>query len=204
MTTYVCSNCGERNAPGTMFCTNCHAFLAWDEVAGEDEGDQPPDATVIPTRPGPQSQQQPDEYELGTVLRPPPMTSAGPEQAAADESASRLQVTAEQKVVTLPATGELVTLPVRVMNTSTIVDGYGVEAPGAPPWLIVESDSIHLLPGTEQALPVRMRVNSTTLLPAQRVDVVLRVRSMTQAGVQGDVPIEVSVPIVDVPVQLRA
>jgi hypothetical protein len=115
-----------------------------------------------------------------------------------------LQVTAEQKAVTVPATGELVTLPMRVMNTSTIVDGYGVEAPGAPPWLLVESDPIHLLPGSEQELPVRMRVNSTTLLPAQQVDVVLRVRSMTQAGVQQDVPIDVTVPIVDVPVQLRA
>jgi hypothetical protein len=203
VTTYVCSNCGERNAPGTTFCVNCHSFLAWDEVEGDSDEDRP-DGTVIPTRPGPPSQQQqPDEYEMGTVLRPP-LTSAGPEQAAADDSASGLQVTAEQRAVTVPATGELVTLPMRVMNISTIVDGYGVEAPGAPPWLIVESDPIHLLPGSEQALAVRMRINSTTLLPAQQVDVVLRVRSMSQAGVQQDVPIEVTVPIVDVPVQLRA
>jgi P pilus assembly chaperone PapD len=205
VTTYVCSNCGERNAPGTTFCVNCHAFLAWDEVAGESDVDTPPDATVIPTRPGPRSQrQQPDEYDVGTVLRPSPVTSAGPDQATVDDSASRLQVTAEQNAVTVPATGELIILPVRVMNTSTIVDGYGVEAPGAPAWLIVESDPVHLLPGTDQALPVRLRVNSTTLLPAQQVDVVLRVRSMTQVGAHQDVPIEVTVPIVDVPVQLRA
>jgi P pilus assembly chaperone PapD len=205
VTTYVCSNCGERNAPGTTFCVNCHAFLAWDEVAGENDAGKTSDDTMIPTRPGPQSQQpQPDEYEVGTVLRPAPVTPGGPQQVAADDSASRLQVTAEQQAVTVPATGELATLPVRVMNISTIVDGYGVEAPGAPPWLLVDSDPVHLLPGTEQEVPVRMRVNSTTLLPAQQVDVVLRVRSMTQAGVQLDVPIQVTVPIVDVPVQLRA
>ena len=104
----------------------------------------------------------------------------------------------------MPATGQPATLTVRVMNTSTIVDGYGVEAPGAPAWLIVESDQIHLLPGTEEALAVRMRVNSTTLLPAQQIDLMLRVRSMSQAGVHQDVPIEVTVPIVDVPVQLHA
>ena len=46
VTTYVCSNCGERNAPGTAFCVNCHAFLAWDEVAGEE--DDTGNATVIP------------------------------------------------------------------------------------------------------------------------------------------------------------
>lgn len=205
MTTYVCSNCGERNAPGTTFCVNCHAFLAWDEVEGDSDDDQPSEGTVIPTRPGPppEQQQQPDEYETGTVLRPSPVSSSGPEQAAADDSARALQVTAEQTNVTVPATGELVTLPMRVVNTSTIVDGYRVEAPGAPSWLIVESDPIDLLPGSEQAMAVRMRINSTTLLPAQQVDVVLRVRSMAQAGVRLDVPIEVTVPIVDVPVQLR-
>jgi predicted ATP-dependent serine protease len=31
VTTYVCSNCGELNAPGATFCVNCRSFLAWDE-----------------------------------------------------------------------------------------------------------------------------------------------------------------------------
>jgi hypothetical protein len=199
VTTYVCSNCGERNAPGTIFCVNCHAFLAWDEVTGED--DDTGNATVIPTRTDPRPQQQPVENDLGTVLRP-----AGPltPPEAAESTDGRLQISAEQHSVTVPATGQPATLTVRVMNTSTIVDGYGVEAPAAPAWLIVESDPIHLLPGTEQELAVRMRINSTTLLPAQQIDVKLRVRSMTQASLRLEMPVQVTVPIVDVPVQLRA
>jgi hypothetical protein len=35
---------------------------------------------------------------------------------------------AEQRGVTVPATGEPATLTLRVMNTSAIVDGYVVEA----------------------------------------------------------------------------
>ena len=82
----------------------------------------------------------------------------------------------------------------------------GPQQPAAhsPPGLIVDSDPIHLLPGSEEALTVRMRVSSTTLLPAQQIDLVLRVRSMAHAGAQQDLPIEVTAPIVDVPVQLRA
>jgi len=199
VTTYVCSNCGERNAPGTTFCVSCHAFLAWDEVEGGDD-DAGSSSTVIPART--QLQQQQPEYDVGTVLRPP--VSISSDEGTAEGNEDRLQISAEQKAVTVPATGEPATLTVRVMNTSTIVDGYGVEAPGAPGWLRVESDPIHLLPGTEEALAVRLRVNSTTLLPAQQIPLMLRVRSMTQAGVQQEVPIEVTVPIVDIPVQLRA
>ena len=32
MAEYVCDRCGEVNPVGTVFCVNCHAFLAWDEV----------------------------------------------------------------------------------------------------------------------------------------------------------------------------
>ena len=198
MTTYVCSNCGERNAPGTDFCVSCHAFLAWDEVEGD--GDKGSEATVIPARTGTGPQQQPED-EVGTVLRPATLPRPGRRRP---RPAGALQFSAEHPAVTVPATGEPATLAVRVMNTSTIVDGYGVEAPGAPAWLVVDSDPIHLLPGSEEPLTVRMRVNSTTLIPAQQIDLVLRVRSMAQAGVQQDLPIEVTVPIVDVPVQLRA
>ena len=46
-------------------------------------------------------------------------------------------------------------LPVRAMNTSAIVDGYLVEAPGAPEWLSVDPSQVRLLPGSEEALPVK-------------------------------------------------
>ena len=197
VTTSVCSNCGERNAPGTIFCVNCHAFLTWDEVAGED--DDRGNATVIPSRTGAKAQQRPDEDDVGTAQRP--AVRLQPEADMADGVDNGLQIRAEESAVTVPATGQPATLPVWVTNTSTIVDGYGVRAPGAPSWLVVESDPIHLLPSTEEALAVRLRVNSATLIPAQQIDVVLRVHSMTEAGVQQELPIQVTVPIVDVPMR---
>lgn len=205
MTTYVCSNCGERNAPGTTFCVNCHAFLAWDEVEGSDDerdaANKAGEATVIPAHTDKRKRQQYEEHDVGTVLRP---AGSFTEDELPETGDSGLQISAEQKSVTVAATGEPATLAVQVINTSMIVDSYVVEAPGAPAWLIVESDEAHLLPGSEGTLTVRMRVNSTTLLPAQQIDLRLRVHSVTQASVRQDLPIQVTVPIVDIPVQLRA
>ncbi len=208
MTTYVCSNCGERNAPGTTFCTNCHAFLAWDEVEGENDkpAGNPGEATVIPAHTDTQPQQQQREADgVGTTVRP--AVSDTPEGEPTQATEGALQIVADQKSATVPATGELATLSMQVMNTSAIVDYYGVEAPGAPPWLIVESDRVHLFPNSEGPLAVRMRIKRTEsakLVRAQKIDVTLRVHSMEQAGVWQDVPIEVTVPVVDNPVQLRA
>ena len=64
---------------------------------------------------------------MGTVLRPAHALGGGREHE------DRLQISADHPAVTVPATGEPATLTVRVMNTSTIVDGYGVGRPGRPP-----------------------------------------------------------------------
>ena len=67
VTTYVCSNCGERNAPGTTFCVNCHAFLAWDEVEGSDDerdaANKAGEATVIPAHTNKGKPQQYEEHD---------------------------------------------------------------------------------------------------------------------------------------------
>jgi hypothetical protein len=89
------------------------------------------------------------------------------------------------------------------MNTSAVVDGYIVEAPGAPEWLQVEPSQVRLLPGGEEGLPVRMRVGSATLVPAQQLQVTLRIRSMSQAPARADLPVLVTVPVVDLPVRLH-
>ena len=110
----------------------------------------------------------------------------------------------EQAAVTVAATGEPAVLTVRVTNTSSIVDGYAVEAPEAPGWLTVEADDVQLLPGTEETLSVRMRVVSPTLVPAQQIRLVLSIRSTSQAPAHLDLPVLVTVPVLDVPVGLRA
>ena len=84
-------------------------------------------------------------------------------------------------VLAVPATGEPAMLTLRVMNTSAIVDGYVVEAPDAPEWLHLDPSQVRLLPGSEEPLPVRLRVSSATLVPAQQLQLMLRIRSMSQA-----------------------
>ena len=58
---------------------------------------------------------------------------------------------------------------------------------------------VRLLPGNEEALPVRMRVSSAALVPAQELEITLRIRSMSQAPAHADLPVLVTVPAVDVP-----
>ena len=111
---------------------------------------------------------------------------------------------AEQNGITVPATGEIASLNLRVTNTSAIVDGYVVEAPGAPGWLSVEATELHLLPGVEDVVTVRMRITSEALVPAQRNQLVLRVRSLGQAPARSEVPVWITIPVVDAPVLLRA
>src|SRR5215210_584341 len=201
VTTYVCSNCGEHNAPGTTFCVNCHAFLAWDDVASEEEQGGS-EETVIPTRTDAGGQPSRNADDDDTAVRP--AVTETTQATSSDGTDGGLLVNAEESSVTVPATGEPASLAVQVMNTSTIVDGYGVEAPGAEPWLLVDADPIHLLPNSEDTLSVRLWIKSTTLVPAQQFDAVLRIHSITRPGVQHDLPIQVTVPLIDAPVLLRA
>jgi hypothetical protein len=139
MAEYVCDRCGEVNPVGTVFCVNCHAFLAWDQVecderlegegAGSTGGEQSDSEQNVETRVIPQIR----------VPANPPNTSTDKRSSSLpavpnDSTESLFRIVAEQRGVTVPATGEPATLTLRVMNTSAIVDGYVVEAPGVPEW----------------------------------------------------------------------
>lgn len=136
------------------------------------------------------------------TVETPPQPAAAVEESTIDHDLFR--VTSEQSGVTVPPGGEPATVVLRITNTSGIVDGYSVEAPGAPEWLITDGMQISLLPGAEDTLSVRLRVNSPTLVPAQQLAHVLRVNSLSQSPSHTDVPVTVTVPVVDAPVQLRA
>lgn len=218
MTTYVCPECGERNPAGTEFCQYCHAFLAWDET-DQAPARKPPAAAPAPRRPEPVRQpeqnvetrmipriedERADRGESSQEAPPLPAGEAESPEAPREESLGLFALVAEQNAVTVAATGEITTVNLRVSNTSAIVDGYAIEAPGAPGWLSVEAGELHLLPGVEDVMAVRMRITSEALVPAQRNQLVLRVRSLSQAPARSDVPIWVTIPVVDVPVLLRA
>jgi hypothetical protein len=206
MAGYVCDVCGTENAPGTYFCVSCHSYLAWDEASRSQLS--APDAGHTELRPGPQQASgtgSPRTAVSAAGQGPGTGATSSPNQRAASTEAAedRFQLATDQNAITTPATGEPATLSVHVVNTSTIVDGYTAEAPNAPSWLKVESSQVQLLPGTSEALSVTMRVVSETLVPAQQVQLVLRVRSLSTDPIHQDLPVLLTVPVLDVPVQLE-
>jgi hypothetical protein len=123
---------------------------------------------------------------------------------SADNTDGLFRIAAQQREVAVAATGEPAALHIHIMNTSAILDGYAVDAPGAPQWLEVESSQVRIIPGGEEALPVIMRVVSPTLVPAQQIQIMLRIRSLSQAPAHAALPVLITVPVLDVPVRLHA
>ena len=210
MAEYICDGCGEVNPVGTVFCISCHAFLAWDQV----ERDDRPEVEAAIDNPGAPTSATEQNVETRMVprIRVPATASeakpaAGfpsPQRVPTDTTEGLFRIAAEQREVVVPPTGEAAVLTLRVMNTSAIVDGYVVESPDAPHWLQVEPAQLRLLPGSEEVLLARMRVSSTTLVPAQQLHVTLRIRSLSQAPAQAELPVQVTVPAIDAPVRLHA
>lgn len=105
--------------------------------------------------------------------------------------------------ITVQLDGTPASVAVNVANTSTTVGGYVVDAVDAPPWLTVEPGSVELLPGTQGVVEAVVRVDSATLVPAQQVPLLLRARTLTAQPAYRDLPVRVTVPVVDGPVTLR-
>ena len=210
MAEYICDRCGEVNPVGTVFCISCHAFLAWDQV----ERDDRPEVEAAIDNPGAPTSATEQNVETRMVprIRVPATASeakpaAGfpsPRRVPTDTTEGLFRIAAEQREVVVAPTGEPAVLTLRVMNTSAIVDGYVVESPDAPHWLQVEPAQLRLLPGSEEVLLARMRVSSTTLVPAQQLHVTLRIRSLSQAPAQAELPVQVTVPAIDAPIRLHA
>jgi hypothetical protein len=208
MAQYVCDRCGAVNPVGTDFCISCHAFLAWDEI--EEDPTTKPDEAFRSGEPSSSSEQNVETVVLPIRVpaRPTEAETDDPSTSShdgpTDSTEALFQAIAKQREVTVPATGEPAGLAVQVTNTSTIVDGYLVEASNAPDWLALESGQVRLLTGTDEVLQVKMRVVSVALVPAQQFKLVLRIRSISQAPAQLDLPVLVTVPVIDVPVRLHA
>jgi hypothetical protein len=184
----VCSTCGERNSPEAQFCTLCGAYLGWQEGAGPR-----PDT---PDGPSPVTE-DPDD----TVIRPLDLSSSA--GAVLDE---RLSFEAVIDVVeaTLPIDGTAVPVTVNLVNTSTVVESYVVEALDVPPWLEVHPGQTELLPTTSGTAVAHLRIASSRLVAAQQASVVLRVQSTTQRSEYRDLPLALTVPVVTGPLEVRA
>lgn len=179
----ICGECGEQNAPGSQFCASCRAYLGWDATT-----QHPASPTTGPPTPitGPAS----------------PVTP--PRRSPDDPTQGRFRLSVPGRAVSVAATGEPAVLTVLVANTSSIVDGYAVLATSVPGWLHVESDQPRLLPGTEASLTVRLRAVAPAPVLAQQLRIGLVVRSLSQAPAYADLPLELTVPALEVPIRLRA
>ncbi|GAA3632429.1 COG1470 family protein [Microlunatus ginsengisoli] len=197
MDSRVCSVCGERNPPGTEFCVQCQNYLGWDKsilAAPEDVRRRPEDQ---------QSAAETRQIPRVTEQGPAPATDEDPDDLVADD---RFRVAVDNPNVTVAPTGEVAELELRVRNISIRVDGYLAElAPGGgPDWLTVKSSAVELLPGTDEVIRARFQVVATTLTPAQQLTVRLRVRAMNEPLAVVELPVSVTVSVVDAPLQLRA
>ena len=218
MAEYVCGECGERNEPGTEFCVSCHAFLAWDDVDGDGQLDADSPVWTGGTRAAdtapPTGRSEPQgEEQVQTILvprgEPPKDRPAGEGRPTrptepADPTLGRFRISTALAEATVAATGVPATVLLQVSNTSTIVDGYVAEIPGAPSWLSVEAGSVQLLPGTEGPLPVQLRAAPVPMVPAQELRLRLRIRSMSETPAHLDLPLYLTVPVIEAPVGLRA
>jgi P pilus assembly chaperone PapD len=223
MTTAACETCGEQNPPGTQFCLRCNSFLAWEEPAPVTRTPAPvtrapaprPPEELIETRVMPKV--RPAEPVAPPAVRSAPDPHPGPAATTAPGTAPTprtppvaapppepvLRIEPPTAPLVVPVDGSTVELSLTIRNLSDIVDGYAVDVGGAPPWLVVVSDQLRLLPDTEDRLMVRFRVDSVTLVPAGELNVRLRVRSMTRPPAHEIVAVTLSVPVVDAPVSVR-
>lgn len=218
MTAAACEACGEQNPPGTQFCLRCNSFLAWEEhapVTRASSPTQPPrpaeeliETRVMPKIRPPEQAGLPrpaggNEHEPARSPGAAPLSAPAPAPASAPVTEPVLRVEPPAAPVVVPVDGSTVELALTIRNLSDIVDGYAVDVGGAPPWLVVASDQLRLLPDTEDLLLVRFRVDSITLVPAGECSVRLRVRSLTRAPAHEIVPVTLSIPVVDAPVTVR-
>ena len=104
----------------------------------------------------------------------------------------------------MPVDGAPVTVTVNVTNTSGVVDGYVVEGLNAPPWLEVRPGTTELLPSTSGTVTADLRIVSSTLVPAQKLVLLVRLRNTTGRFAYRDMSVRVTVPVVEAPFQVRA
>ncbi|TDE90419.1 hypothetical protein EXU48_18395 [Occultella glacieicola] len=212
MSEHVCENCGARNAPTAQFCHSCDDYLGWDRGTGTLGGEPlagttghavdtvvtqvslpplgDPHPTAVPpgvgTAPG-------STAHSGGSARPP---SAGARTDGAvhvpDPVIEPATVRPESLAVTI--VGPEATATLTVFNTSTVVDGYLVEAESTPPWLTLGHDEVNLLPQQSGELVLRLTTRPGVLVFAQRLHLRLAVRSRADPTRTTPVDLALTVP----------
>ena len=189
MTEHVCEQCGAQNAPDAQFCAKCDFFLGWDTGGGSLDGapltsgmpvvrethsQKFPAVTLSPDRP-----RRPD---------PAPVKRASP----ARPSKAPKVILETPEVVLDPSEGG--TVDIRIHNTSSIVDGYTVEAPNAPPWLTITQPEIRLLTDQEEVFTVTLGTRPEYAVYVQRFHLRVQICSVEDPAKRTDVELVLVVP----------
>lgn len=126
-----------------------------------------------------------------------PASGDSDEQASpappSDRHAAAPEVGVEASEVTIGADGRG-TLVLEITNTSSIVDGYDVVTPDAPPWLSATAEDAHLMPGESRKVSVTLSVRSEDIVLAQRIVVNVDVVSQADGARRASAVVEVIIP----------
>jgi len=187
----VCESCGESNVLGAEFCSSCQAYLAWEGRADPDrtQAVDPRVAAAVITR-MPVRTATPTVDPAATSLIPP-------QRAIGGAPADQVGVVLDRDAVEVAAGGVPATITVTVDNRSDVVEGYLLDVPARPAWLLVEPAGLRLLPGAADSVALVLRVADDRLVPAQQVRVPVRVRAESDPKIEQVVPVGVTVPTVD-------
>lgn len=201
MTQHLCEQCGANNAPDAQFCVKCDFYLGWDSGGGSLGGSPLTSSGRVVrethSRKFPAVSLSADRPPRS---HPPPMNRNA--SAARPAAAPRVTLTTEEEVVLDPNGGG--TFDVRINNTSSIVDGYTVVAPHAPPWLKIEHPEIRLLTDEEKVTTVSLSVRPEFNVYVQRLHLRVQICSVEDPAKRTEAELTVVVPRVGGPVVISA
>lgn len=201
MTQHLCEQCGADNAPDAQFCAKCDFYLGWDSGGGSLGGSPLTSSGRVVrethSRKFPAVSLSPDRSPRS---QPPPINRNA--SATRPATAPRVTLITEEEVVLDPNEGG--TFDVRIHNTSSIVDGYTVAAPHAPPWLKIEHPEIRLLTDEEKVTTVSLSIRPEYNVYVQRLRLRVQICSVEDPAKRTDAELTVVVPRVGGPVAISA
>jgi hypothetical protein len=170
MTEHRCEQCGAANAADAQFCAKCDFYLGWDTGGGSLDG--APLTASVPVVRETHSQEFPVvSLSPDRPRRPDPLPTR---RTSATRQAMAPKMTLDTPEVEVDP-NEGGTFDIRIHNRSSIVDGYTVTAPNAPPWLEIIHPEIRLLTDQEEVTTVSLKIRPQYRVFVQRLR--LRVQS---------------------------
>ncbi|MDR6906463.1 hypothetical protein J2X63_002149 [Agromyces sp. 3263] len=216
----ICETCGTRNDAEARFCVNCDSYLGWDVGRSTLDGDAltgtiPKIVQSVPTA-VPEPATAPVSAPVVTPTTPPaspttpppasptatPPTAPAAERAPQPEQEPPRRKPARHDPPTVTVTTPDVVLtpeaPARIEllieNTSTIVDGYDIDAVDPPAWLELTPPDAHLMPGEARTVMLSLAIRPGVLVLAQRRPLAFTVRSLEDAERMATIHVVATVP----------